>query len=102
MILHSIQLPINDNVSSMSSINFDCVDIANRLNKLNVNKSEGPDGIHPRVLSENSDVLCLPFKLLFEKSFSLNKLPFDWRSGNITTIFKKVVDWMQVIIDQLV
>ena len=73
----------------MLSINFDCVDIANRLKKLNVNKSEGPDGIHPRVLSENSDVLAYPLKLLFEKSFSLNKLPLDWRSGNITTIFKK-------------
>ena len=83
------ELPINDNVTSMSSINFDCVDIANRLKKLNVNKSEGPDGIHPRVLSENSDVLAYPLKLIFEKSFSLNKLPLDWRSGNITTIFKK-------------
>ena len=28
-------------------------------------------------------------KLLFEKSFTLNSLPIDWRSGNITTIFKK-------------
>ena len=44
------------------SISFDCVDIANRLEKLNVNKSEGPDGIHPRVLCENSEVLAYPFK----------------------------------------
>lgn len=42
----------------MSSIFFDRVVIAKRLKKLNVNKSEGPDGIHPRVLSENSDVLA--------------------------------------------
>lgn len=82
-------LPMYDNISDMSDINFDCDDIAKRLKKLNVNKSEGPDGIHPRVLSENSDVLAYPLKLIFEKSFSSNKLPLDWRSGNIATIFKK-------------
>ena len=81
--------PIRDNVTSMSEINFNCVDIACRLKKLNVNKSEGPDGIHPRVLAECFEVLAYPLKLIFEKSFSLNKLPLDWRSGNITTIFKK-------------
>jgi len=40
------QLPISDNVSSMSSIRFDRVDIANRLKKLNVSEAKGPDGIH--------------------------------------------------------
>jgi len=73
----------------MSSITFDCIDIAKRLKNLNVNKSEGPDDIQPRVLSENSDVLDYPLKLISEKSYSLSKLPSDWRSGNITTIFKK-------------
>jgi len=43
--------------------------------KLNVNKLEGPDDIHPRVLSENSHVLAYPLKLIFETSFSLRKLP---------------------------
>ena len=82
-------LPIIENLPSMPSINFGCADMAIRLKKLNVNKSEGPDGIHPRVLSENSDVLAYPWKLLFEKSFRLSTLPLDWRSGNITTIHKK-------------
>jgi len=86
------KLPIYDNMSSMSSITFDCIDIAKRLKKLNVNKSEGPDDIHPKVLSENSDVLAYPLKLIFEKSFSSSKLPLDWRSGNITTSSRKVVD----------
>jgi len=50
------------------NISFNCVDIATTL-KLNVNKSEGPDGIHPRVLSENSEILVYPLKIIFEKSF---------------------------------
>jgi len=86
------KLPIND---SMSSISFDCIDIATKLNKLNFNKWVGPDDIHPRVLSENSDVLAYPLKSIFEKSISLSKLPLDWRSGNITTIFKNgIVGWI--------
>jgi len=57
----------------MSSISFNCIDIAKRLKKLNANKSEGPDDIHP-IQSENSDVLAYPVELIFEKSFSLSKL----------------------------
>ena len=76
----------------LSRISFDCVDIANALNKLNVNESEGPNGIHPRVISENSEILADPLKLIFENSFKFNTFPLDWRSGNITTIFKKVVN----------
>ena len=72
----------------MSSISFDCVNIATRLENLNANESEGPDGIHP-VSSENSEILAYPLKLIFEKSFKLSTLPLYWRSGNITTIFKK-------------
>jgi len=42
-------LQTNDTSSSMPNISFNCVDIATSLKKLNVNKSEGPDGIHSRV-----------------------------------------------------
>jgi len=72
----------------MSSITFDCIDNAKRLKTLNVNKSEGPDDIHPRVLSEISNVLAYPLTLICLKSFSSSKLLLDWRSGNITTIFR--------------
>ena len=37
-------LSVEENISCMPSITFDCVDIVNRLKKLNVNKSEGPKG----------------------------------------------------------
>jgi len=73
----------------MPDISFDCVDIATRLKKLNLNKSEGSDGIHPRVLSENAEILAYPLRIIFKKSFILNTLPLDWRSGDITTIFKQ-------------
>jgi len=55
-------LQTNDTFSSMPNISFDCVDIATRLKKLIINKSEGPDGIHPRVLSEHAEILAYPLK----------------------------------------
>jgi len=36
--------------------NFDLDDIINRLKKLNINKSPGPDSIHPRILYETADI----------------------------------------------
>jgi len=50
-------LQTNETLSSMPNLSFDSVDIATRLKKLNINKSEGPDGIHLRVLSENAEIL---------------------------------------------
>jgi hypothetical protein len=55
----------------MPTICFDCEDIATRLKKLNVNKSEGPDGIHPRILVENAEILAQPLKIIFQKSYEL-------------------------------
>jgi len=75
-------------------ISFDYVDIVTSFKKLNINKSEIPDGIHPRVLSENAEILAYPLKIIFEKSFTLNALPLDWRSGNILLLFSnKVVSY---------
>ena len=63
-----------------------------KLKHLNVNKSPGPDNIHPRILSEASEILALPLKILFETSFKRQELSLDWKSANISTIFKKGVN----------
>ena len=59
------------------------------LSGLNSGKSCGPDGIHPRLLQELSDILCTPLTKLFNKSLSLGKLPNEWKEGRISAIFKK-------------
>ena len=40
------------------------------LSGLNSGKSCGPDGIHPRLLQELSDILCIPLTKLFNKSLA--------------------------------
>ena len=59
------------------------------LSGLNSGKSCGPDGIHPRLQQELSDILCTPLTKLFNKSLPLGKLPSEWKEGRILAIFKK-------------
>ena len=75
--------------TSMNNVKFSTADILLRLNKLNVNKSSGPDGIHPRLLYEARNEIAYPLKLIFECSFKTKKLPLDWRVANISAIYKK-------------
>ena len=76
-------------INEMTDIVFNVENIKLKLQNLNVNKSSGPDNIHPKILNEANDVLALPLKILFETSFKLKMLPHDWRSANISAIFKK-------------
>ena len=63
--------------------------ILKKLLILNINKSAGPDQIHPRVLYELRNEIAFPLKLIFEQTKIDKKLPTDWRSGNISVIYKK-------------
>ena len=59
------------------------------LEKLNVNKSCGPDNIHPFLLQRTARTISLPLKIIFEKSLREGECPDDWRTANVTPIHKK-------------
>ena len=46
--------------------------------------------MHPRVLKELTDVVAELLSIMFEKLCLSNKIPRDWKKGNITSIYKKV------------
>ena len=48
--------------------------ILKMLEKLNVSKSPGPDGLHPRILYETRTKITNPLKLIFEASLKLKEL----------------------------
>jgi hypothetical protein len=73
----------------MDPVLFDEYDIIKRLDALNINKSPGPDLLHPRVLKEIKHEIAQPLKVIFECSLRTSSLPLDWRSGNIVPIYKK-------------
>ena len=75
--------------TEINSIPISREDVQRRLEKLNVNKSCGPDNIHPRVLKETARVTCVPLEKIFKLSLRSGECPDDWRKANITPIHKK-------------
>ena len=59
------------------------------LKALNPTKSQGPDGVHPRVLRELSEELAYPLHKLFQRSISEGKIPDRWREAEVRPIYKK-------------
>ena len=63
--------------------------VMKKLQKLNSDKSPGPDDIHPLLLKECATVLAEPLSMIFQQSFETGTLPSDWKTANIVPIFKK-------------
>lgn len=64
-------------------------DVLKKLKSMNPNKSAGPDQIPPRILKELSEVLAKPLTILFKLSLQSGKLPEEWKTANVTPIYKK-------------
>ena len=57
---------------------------------MNLYKSMGPDYMHPRVPKELAAVVAKPLCILSEKLWLSDKVPGDWRKGNINPVFKNM------------
>ena len=76
-----------DKIISSIEITEDIV--IKKLKKIKINKSPGPDKIHPRVLREISQAICKPLQIIFQTSINTRKLPDEWKHAQVTAIFKK-------------
>jgi len=76
--------------------------VKKKLYELRIDKSLGVNEIHPKLLRESSCVIAKPLAELFQKSLDDGVVPRDWRKGNITSLYKKVLYQRLKIIDQLV
>ena len=59
------------------------------LQNVNVHKSVGPDGIHPKLLKECHDALAVPITIIINDSFRTGLLQVLWKLAMICPIFKK-------------
>ena len=61
------------------------------LESLNVTKSMGPDGIHPKVLKflSSDDTFVGALTELYQCCYDSGKLPTIWKTANVTALHKK-------------
>ncbi|RMC07425.1 hypothetical protein DUI87_16893 [Hirundo rustica rustica] len=59
------------------------------LRCLDIHKSMGPDGVHPRVMTELADELAKPLSIIYQQSWLTSEVPDDWKLGNVMPIHKK-------------
>ena len=77
--------------NQMEDIIFTLTKVKKLLKDLDTTKSAGADGMHPKVLNELSEILAEPLDLavLFQTSFNKGTISQQWKSANITPLFKK-------------
>ena len=63
--------------------------VESKLNDLNVNKSVGSDGFHPKFLFEIRKEISKPLAILLNLSFQQGKVPLDWKFAIVSPIFKQ-------------
>jgi hypothetical protein len=76
-------------VSPMPELEITASQVELKLKKLKLDKSPGPDQLHPRVLYEVRELISGPLQLLFDKSINSGELPEDWKLATVVAIHKK-------------
>ena len=75
--------------SSMGNITVDPKGVAKLLDRLNVRKASGPDGLNARVLKECSNEISSILALIYNESLARGDVPDEWRQANVSPVFKK-------------
>ena len=82
-------LPTRWKTEDTEPLSVDEAEVIDKLKKLNVNKSPGPDLIPPRILYELRNEIGYPLMRIFNCSLDTKVLPTDWKTANVSAIFKK-------------
>lgn len=73
----------------LSAMEISRENILKTLKKLNQNKSPEPDTFHPKIILEVADLLMEPLWIIFTNSLKRHQVPQEWKTANITAIFKR-------------
>ena len=65
---------------------------------MKVDQAAGVDDMSSCILKAGSEEIALPVAMVFRKSLDIGCVPRDWRSENVTPLFKKGSDMKLVII----
>ena len=73
----------------MGDITVDPKGVTKLLERLNVHKVSGPDGLNARVLKESRNEISPILALIFNESLAWVNVPGDWRQANVSQVFNK-------------
>ena len=74
----------------MGDITVDPKGVAKLLDRLNVQKASGPDGLNARVLLKGcSNEISPILALIYNESLARGDVPDEWRQANVSPVFKK-------------
>ena len=82
-------IDVSENPNDAIDIDFNHARIRKILLNLNVNKAQGPDGIHGKVLKNCAINISYPLSLLFNFSYGTSSLPDEWKLAHVVPIHKK-------------
>jgi hypothetical protein len=97
------ELDINPDIPKLDILNISAETIKKKLDNLTIDKSPGPDNIHPRILRELSNILSEPLSIIYSNSYILTV--FVQMNGDVLMLLhysRKEITNMLVITDQLV
>ena len=63
--------------------------VASKINNMKENKSQGVDGISPKILKESVEQISTPLAHVFNMSLQEGIVPLEWKEANIIPLFKK-------------
>ena len=78
-----------DLVNNINTIEINQYMVLKAIDKLNVSKAPGPDGIHSRIIKECKESFSSAFTIIFNKSLHEGILPSQWKQANVKALFKK-------------
>ncbi len=64
-------------------------EVLKQLDELKTNKSPGPDRFYPTVIKQVKHEIAKPLAQIFNKSLQSGAVPIDWKTADVTPIFKK-------------
>jgi len=64
-------------------------DVRKKIRDLKKDSAAGPDEIGPKMLQELVDELAWPLTKIFRASLDTGDVPNDWKTANVTPIYKK-------------
>ena len=78
-----------DNITYLKTLTVTEHKVKQLLAKLKTDRSQGPDGIHYKVIYEARDQLLYPLTELFRTSTETGDIPAEWKMAYVVPMFKK-------------